>query len=48
MAIVPEVLVLDYSEPLGDLLWQFQRIADFFPAYGTDRETIGVLCRSSC
>ena len=27
----------------GDLLWRPQRIADFFPAYGTDRETVGLL-----
>ena len=43
MVIVPRELVWDYSEPPRSLLWRLQRIADFFPAYGTDRETVGLL-----
>lgn len=43
MVIVPKELVWDYSEPPTDLSWRLQRIADFFPAYGTDRETVGLL-----
>ena len=40
---IPKELVWDYTEPPIDFLWRLQRIADFFPAYGTDRETIGFL-----
>ena len=43
MVIVPKELVWDYSEPPADLSWRLQRIADFFPAYGSDRETVGLL-----
>lgn len=43
MVIVPKELVWDYSESPGDLLWRLQRIADFFPAYGSDRETVRLL-----
>jgi len=32
---VPEEL----REARDDLFWQLQRIAHFFPAYGTDRDT---------
>ena len=31
MVIAPEELVWDYSQPLCDLLWRLQRIADFSP-----------------
>lgn len=40
---VPKELLWDYVEPPEDLLWRLQRIADFFPAYGTDRETVRLL-----
>jgi len=40
---IPKELLWDYKEPPDDLLWRLQRIADFFPAYGTDRETIELL-----
>ena len=40
---IPKELVWDYVEAPMDLLWRLQRIADFFPAYGTDRETTGHL-----
>ncbi|OGW12930.1 MAG: hypothetical protein A2035_00940 [Nitrospirae bacterium GWA2_42_11] len=37
---VPQALLWDYTIPPDDLLWRLQRIADFFPLYGTDRETV--------
>ena len=33
----------DYKNPPKNILWKLQRIADFFPAYGTERETINAL-----
>jgi len=40
---ISKKLLLDYKEPPDELLWRLQRIADFFPAYGTDRETVRLL-----
>lgn len=40
---IPRELLWDYTETPDDLLWRLQRIADFFPAYGTDRETVDLL-----
>ncbi len=40
---VPKELLWDYKEPPDDILWRLQRIADFFPAYGTDRDTVELL-----
>ena len=40
---VPKELLWDYKVPPEDLLWRLQRIADFFPAYGTDRDTVRLL-----
>lgn len=40
---VPKELVWDYVEAPMDFLWRLQRIADFFPAYGTDRKTVEIL-----
>jgi len=40
---VPEELLWDYRQEPDGLLWKLQRIADFFPAYGTDRETVCLL-----
>lgn len=40
---IPSELLWDYREPPDDLLWRLQRIADFFPAYGTDKETVDLL-----
>jgi hypothetical protein len=40
MIPVPKDLLWDYREPPPDLLWRLQRIADFFPLYGEDRETV--------
>jgi len=42
---IPKELLWDYKEPPDDLLWRLQRIADFFPAYGTERETIKLLLK---
>ncbi len=40
---IPKELLWDYKEPPKDLLWRLQRIADFFPAYGTEREVVRLL-----
>jgi hypothetical protein len=40
---VPREIVWDYREAPDDLLWRLQRIADFFPRYGRDRETVVLL-----
>jgi len=37
---VPKELLWGYVEPPNYFLWRLQRAADFFPAYGTDRETV--------
>lgn len=43
MIPVPKDLLWDYNEAPEDLLWRLQRIADFFPLYGKDRETVDLL-----
>ena len=40
---IPREILWDYTEAPDDLLWKLQRIADFFPAYGADRETVALL-----
>ncbi|MBM4136518.1 MAG: hypothetical protein FJ241_06760 [Nitrospira sp.] len=40
---IPKELLWDYREPPDNLLWRLQRIADFFPAYGTDKENVKLL-----
>lgn len=40
---IPKELLWDYTKAPDDLLWRLQRIADFFPAYGTDREAVQLL-----
>jgi hypothetical protein len=45
MIAVPEKILWDYREPPEDLLWRLQRIADFFPGIGRDRETVDLLYR---
>jgi hypothetical protein len=40
---IPKALLWDYTTPPDDLLWRLQRIADFFPLYGTDRDTVSAL-----
>ena len=36
-------LAWDYPDPPGDPMWRLQRIADAFPAYGRDRQTVAQL-----
>ena len=43
MIEVPKDILWDYDEPPEDLLWRLQRIADFFPLYGRERETVMLL-----
>ena len=43
MIEVPREILWDYQEAPEDLLWRLQRIADFFPLYGCDRETVELL-----
>ena len=43
MIRVPRDILWDYDDPPEDLLWRLQRIADFFPLYGRDRETVLLL-----
>ena len=45
MINVPKELLWDYHEAPEDLLWRLQRIADFFPLYGQNRETVELLYR---
>lgn len=40
---VPKELLWDYREPPANLLWRLQRIADFFPAFGTERKVVELL-----
>lgn len=37
---IPRELLWDYDEPPEDLLWRLQRIAEFFPLFGRDRDTV--------
>jgi hypothetical protein len=43
MIAVPKELLWDYREAPLDLLWRLQRIAEFFPLYGKDRDTVALL-----
>ena len=43
MIQIPRDILWDYHEPPEDLLWRLQRIADFFPMYGRERETVALL-----
>lgn len=43
MVTVPRAILWDYREAPEDLLWRLQRIADFFPRHGRDRETVALL-----
>ncbi len=40
---IPKELLWDYKKPPKSLTWRLQRIVSFFPAYGTDRETVMLL-----
>lgn len=37
---VPPELLWDYEEAPEDPLWRLQRIADFFPHYGRNRDVV--------
>lgn len=37
---IPWELLWDYDEAPEDLLWRLQRIAEFFPLFGRDRDTV--------
>lgn len=39
----PRELLWDYSSPPEDILWQLQRIADFFPTFGRDKNSVELL-----
>ena len=43
MIEVPKEILWDYHEPPEELLWRLQRIADFFPLYGREKETVALL-----
>jgi hypothetical protein len=43
MLHVPKEILWDYDEPPDDLLWRLQRVADFFPLYGREKETVELL-----
>ncbi|MEW6214633.1 MAG: hypothetical protein AB1478_05425 [Nitrospirota bacterium] len=43
MIQLPKQLLWDYKEAPVDFLWRLQRIADFFPMYGRDKETVQAL-----
>jgi len=43
MVTVPKEILWDYREAPEDLLWRLQRIADFFPRFGRDPETVVLL-----
>lgn len=43
---IPKELLWDYKEAPEDPLWRLQRIADFFPAYGRERDTVMALYHS--
>jgi len=45
MVELPRQLLWDHKEAPEDLLWRLQRIADFFPQFGTDYETVLELYR---
>jgi hypothetical protein len=40
---VPQELLWDYRVPPEDPMWRLQRIADWFPAFVRDRETVAQL-----
>ena len=40
---IPKEILWDYKTAPDNLLWKLQRIALFFPAHGTDRNTVKLL-----
>jgi len=43
MIPVPKEIVWDYAVPPEDERWRAQRLAEFFPNYGRDRDTVQFL-----
>ncbi len=43
MIELPKEIVWDYLEPPRNELWRLQRLADFFPHHGRDRNTVRAL-----
>jgi hypothetical protein len=43
MVDVPRAILWDYETAPTDLAWRLQRIAQFFPHFGRDRDTVRVL-----
>lgn len=43
MVKVPAELVWDYATAPEDAAWRLQRVAEWFPAFGRDRETVAEL-----
>lgn len=37
---LPKDILWDYKKPPEDYMWKLQRIADFFPLYGRDKDTV--------
>ncbi|PIX21202.1 MAG: hypothetical protein COZ69_16080 [Deltaproteobacteria bacterium CG_4_8_14_3_um_filter_45_9] len=46
MIKIPKELLWDYKEAPKDPLWNLKRIADFFPSYGRERETVRALYKN--
>jgi hypothetical protein len=45
MVRVPPELLWDYPVAPEDPLWRLQRVGEFFPQFGRDRETVRALWR---
>ena len=45
MIALPKEIVWDYPEPPHDEMWRLQRLADFFPHHGRDRDSVRALLR---
>ena len=43
---VPKALLWDYKEAPADNLWRLQRLADFFPRWGNDKNTVAELYKN--
>lgn len=43
---LPKDIMWDYKNPPDDYLWGLQRIVDFFPLYGRDKDTVFALYKN--
>lgn len=43
MLRIPREIVWDYPDPPIDPAWRRQRLAEFFPSYGRDKESVAEL-----